>query len=441
LRIQPQLAPAHYLRGTAHLSQGKFAEAVAELSHVIRLDQQFALAYNDRGLAYTHLGDLDAALADFQRALELDPENPLAHANRGIVQQLRGVDTEAWQDLVRGLQLSPQLVLSSWTRGWGAATREAYAQTIADYIEGRHTLEVRERDVVPAAADDTQDLFADVAETIPSKPLRVRDARATQAPRALKTGERAVRVTQAARRPETAAEPPAPVEPDPAEEVPTGAPPSDFRPDQELQCAECAKVFRWKVVTARPDGRIRCPYCAYLALPQPVGPAASAKPERPKRREPREPREPFQLHLNIPRKAWAAAAALLLAGVGYYFAFMRATAAAPVIVQTVTASDLWAQLAATPETANEKYAGRQVAVTGVIVEIRDAQAETPVVVLKATDNGKGMIECTVKTKADLKKVRAQQKVTVTGECQSHAAAEAPVQLANCRVSPAGFNYD
>jgi tetratricopeptide (TPR) repeat protein len=454
LRIQPNLAAAHYIRGTAYLSQGKYAQAVVELSHTIRLDPQFALVYNDRGLAYVQLGKLDAALAEFQQAIELDPENPLAHANRGIVQQLRGVETEAWQDLVRGLQLSPQLVLSSWTRGWGSATREAYAQTIADYIEGRHALEVRTKDVVPTPEDEARDHFAELDGAAAPPPTRVVELRRTDVRRRRATRERPARATdimpglQTREQPAVAptheqpaappAQPVAAALPEPPAEAAPAAPQPDFDPNQELQCPDCAKVFRWKVVTARPDGRIRCPYCAALALPQPVGAAPKAKEEKRKRRE---PREPWEFNLSIPRSVWVAAAAVLLACGVYYFAFVRVSANTPVYIQAVTAPDLWTQMETTPEAAAEKYVGHQIAVTGIVQEIRDPKADTPVLVLKAGDKKGAIIDCTVKVKGDIVKVRPQMRVTVTGDCQPHAAGQGPVQMTNCRVSPSLADLD
>ena len=54
---------------------GRFEEAIADYSEVIKLDPDLVSAYIGRGIANTSLGKYDEARADFKKALELEPRN------------------------------------------------------------------------------------------------------------------------------------------------------------------------------------------------------------------------------------------------------------------------------------------------------------------------------------------------------------------------------
>lgn len=82
-RAKPAISAAqHELRGRALTAEGKYDEAVAELTEAIRLQPDLARAYNARGYAYLLARDFQHALADFDQALRLNPGYANAIQNR-----------------------------------------------------------------------------------------------------------------------------------------------------------------------------------------------------------------------------------------------------------------------------------------------------------------------------------------------------------------------
>jgi tetratricopeptide (TPR) repeat protein len=75
-------AAACNTRGRELLDQGKYREAIEELSEALRQKPDLALALNARGFAYYRLRDYKHALADFDEAIRLNPNYLNAYQNR-----------------------------------------------------------------------------------------------------------------------------------------------------------------------------------------------------------------------------------------------------------------------------------------------------------------------------------------------------------------------
>ena len=68
-----------------------YAHAVADFTHVLKLDPTNANAFFNRGSAHDALGDFDAALRDYTTALELDGASVnLSSADRSSLRSLTG---------------------------------------------------------------------------------------------------------------------------------------------------------------------------------------------------------------------------------------------------------------------------------------------------------------------------------------------------------------
>jgi tetratricopeptide (TPR) repeat protein len=64
-------AAEHCTAGGLLLEEGKYAQAIQELTAAIELDPSLAAAYDKRGMAYYQLGDLKHCAEDYKRASEL----------------------------------------------------------------------------------------------------------------------------------------------------------------------------------------------------------------------------------------------------------------------------------------------------------------------------------------------------------------------------------
>lgn len=76
--------------GRQKLAEGKFEDAILDLTQAIQLDPSSALAYNSRGYAELRTLKYQDALKDFTTAIQLNPDYANAHLNLGATLQLLG---------------------------------------------------------------------------------------------------------------------------------------------------------------------------------------------------------------------------------------------------------------------------------------------------------------------------------------------------------------
>jgi tetratricopeptide (TPR) repeat protein len=80
-----ETAQEHCSRGVEYSKQGKFSEAIADLTKAIKIKPDFAEAYYGRGYAYFRQYKVHTALADCDKAIELKHDFNEAYALRGEV--------------------------------------------------------------------------------------------------------------------------------------------------------------------------------------------------------------------------------------------------------------------------------------------------------------------------------------------------------------------
>jgi tetratricopeptide (TPR) repeat protein len=105
IKLNPAFAIAYRDRGLVFLEQGKYDQAIAELSVAIKLDSTDAEAFSMRGEAYYRQKQYDQAVADDTWAITLDPHAANAYMFRGIAYRKVGDMTHAEADLTRATAL------------------------------------------------------------------------------------------------------------------------------------------------------------------------------------------------------------------------------------------------------------------------------------------------------------------------------------------------
>ncbi|MDH4371753.1 MAG: tetratricopeptide repeat protein, partial [Nitrospira sp.] len=117
LRLKPEDAEAYVTRGVVRDRKGDLNGAITDCTEAIRLKPNFAKAYVTRGVVCADMGDHDAAITDCTEALRLDPNDAAAYVNRGVVRGRMGDHDGAITDCTEALRLKPDVAEAYATRG------------------------------------------------------------------------------------------------------------------------------------------------------------------------------------------------------------------------------------------------------------------------------------------------------------------------------------
>jgi tetratricopeptide (TPR) repeat protein len=96
-------------RGTAEMEAGRYGEAIATFSEVIRRKPGFAEGWNKRATAHYLAGNLEASLADCDEVVRRNPQHFGALSGYGLIyfQQARYAKAIAWWR--RALEVNPNM--------------------------------------------------------------------------------------------------------------------------------------------------------------------------------------------------------------------------------------------------------------------------------------------------------------------------------------------
>jgi Flp pilus assembly protein TadD len=107
LRIKPDYAEAHNNLGLVLYKQGKLNEGIRYFSRAVQLNPDYANAYSNLGSALAQQGRLDDAITYFTRALQIDPDLPEAHIGMGLALARRGSLNKAIVHFSKALETKP----------------------------------------------------------------------------------------------------------------------------------------------------------------------------------------------------------------------------------------------------------------------------------------------------------------------------------------------
>jgi tetratricopeptide (TPR) repeat protein len=110
VRLRPDSAVAHEVRGLVYLLTGQYALAMADVDESIRLNPGYAAAFDLRGAIYQKLNQYEQSVADEDSAIVLEPKRAEAYNNRGYAYLGLGKYDEATADFSTALLLQPGYV-------------------------------------------------------------------------------------------------------------------------------------------------------------------------------------------------------------------------------------------------------------------------------------------------------------------------------------------
>ena len=91
---------------TTYSQQGKYDEAIAEFSSILKMAPQLAHIYNNLGYTYFLQGNYVDAIAAFDKAIQLDPRNPRAYTNLGSAYEKIGNEGRARLAFAQALEVN-----------------------------------------------------------------------------------------------------------------------------------------------------------------------------------------------------------------------------------------------------------------------------------------------------------------------------------------------
>ena len=110
LKIQPDLAQAHYGLGLALARLQKYQEAATSFQAAVQSEPKWARAHKDLGVAYLKLKRWPQAAQAFKNALQYQPEDPEAFYNLGVALGRMGQHQEALKAFEEAVRLKPDYV-------------------------------------------------------------------------------------------------------------------------------------------------------------------------------------------------------------------------------------------------------------------------------------------------------------------------------------------
>ena len=133
VRLEPENADAHLLRGIVQGYLGMYGSVIADMSEALRIDPGNAATYYFRGMAYGERDELDEAIADMNAVIQLEPSHGDAHRIRGDCRRYRSEYDLAISDFDIALRIDADDAASLRSRGAAYRMKLEFERAIADY--------------------------------------------------------------------------------------------------------------------------------------------------------------------------------------------------------------------------------------------------------------------------------------------------------------------
>jgi tetratricopeptide (TPR) repeat protein len=101
IEINPGLARAYVTRGLTYEDKNEYDLAIADFTIVIEIKPTDARAYVYRGMAFENKGEYNLAIADYSKAIEVDPTISDAYRGRASAYTTQGEYDKAWEDVYK----------------------------------------------------------------------------------------------------------------------------------------------------------------------------------------------------------------------------------------------------------------------------------------------------------------------------------------------------
>jgi tetratricopeptide (TPR) repeat protein len=117
IRLDPDDAQAHDIRGNAFDETGVFDGALADYEAAIRIDPNNPVFFHDRAVLWRRKGDLDQAIVDLDRAIRFSFSDPNLYCDRGLVWYEKGSQARAIADFNNAMKLDANFAAACISRG------------------------------------------------------------------------------------------------------------------------------------------------------------------------------------------------------------------------------------------------------------------------------------------------------------------------------------
>ncbi|MCK4532478.1 tetratricopeptide repeat protein [bacterium] len=105
LKIEPQMAEAHFLAGKIHANSHRFIEAVEACQWAIQLVPLFLAAHFLLGVVYDKMGQRQEAIDEFRKVIYIDRAFGLAYFNIARIYQLQGESEKSLKEYTNAIKI------------------------------------------------------------------------------------------------------------------------------------------------------------------------------------------------------------------------------------------------------------------------------------------------------------------------------------------------